>query len=59
MILEFSTYNVNINLFAVATLAAEWIPGGGIRTFTRIDPIRLITVPYYTVYCILVILLYN
>ena len=43
VVLEFATYNVNINLFAVATIAAEWIPGGGIRTYTRIDPIRLIT----------------
>ena len=43
VLLEFSTYNVNINLFAVATIAAEWLPGGGIRTYTRIDPIRLIT----------------
>ena len=24
---EFATYNVNINLFVVATIAAEWIPG--------------------------------
>jgi len=34
---------VNINLFVVATIAAEWIPGGGIRTYTRLDPVRLIT----------------
>ena len=24
---EFATYNVNINLFVVATIAAEFIPG--------------------------------
>merc|ERR1711936_1100892 len=44
VILEFATYNVNINLFVVATIAAEWIPGGGIRTYTRFDPIRLIQI---------------
>ena len=42
VILEFATYNVHVNLFAVATIAAEWIPGGGIRTYSRIDPIRLV-----------------
>ena len=25
--LEFATYNVNINLFVVATVIAEWLPG--------------------------------
>ena len=28
---EFATYNVNINLFVVVTIAAEWIPGSMIR----------------------------
>ena len=43
VILEFASYNVNINLFIVATVAAEWLPGGGIRTYSRLDPVRLIT----------------
>ena len=41
--LEFATYNVNINVFVVATIVAEFIPGGGIRPYTRIDPIRELT----------------
>ena len=43
VLLEFSTYNPNVNLFAVCTIAAEWIPGGGIIPYYRVDPIRLIT----------------
>ena len=43
VILEFASYNVNVNLFVVASIAAEWLPGGGIRPWSRIDPIRLIT----------------
>ena len=34
---------MNINLFAVATVTAEWLPGGGVKPSARIDPIRLIS----------------
>lgn len=40
--LEFAVYNANINLFGVATLIAEFIPGGGIKPFYRIDPVNLL-----------------
>ena len=40
--LEFAVYNANINLFGVATLVAEFIPGGGIKPFFRIDPVNLL-----------------
>ena len=39
---EFAVYNANINLFGVATLVAEFIPGGGIKPFHRIDPVNLL-----------------
>ena len=39
---EFAVYNANINLFGVATLIAEFIPGGGIKPFYRIDPVNLL-----------------
>ncbi|XP_023332927.1 uncharacterized protein LOC111704811 [Eurytemora carolleeae] len=44
VLLEFGTYNVNLNLFSVVTIAGEWLPGGGVSPYWRIDPIRLITV---------------
>ena len=40
--LEFAVYNANVNLFGVATLVAEFIPGGGIKPFYRIDPVNLL-----------------
>ena len=43
VMMEFATYNPNINLFIVVTVTAEFIPGGGIRPHWRMDPIRLIT----------------
>ena len=35
VLLEFSIYNVNVNLFAVGTVIAEFIPGGGIHSYCR------------------------
>ena len=40
--LEFAVYNANVNLFGIATIIAEFIPGGGIIPFWRIDPITLL-----------------
>jgi polycystin 1L2 len=40
--LEFSVYNANVNLFGIATILAEFIPGGGIRPYWRFDPVRLL-----------------
>ena len=40
--LEFSVYNANVNLFGIATVVAEFIPGGGIMPFWRFDPVRLL-----------------
>ena len=42
VILEFSVYNPNINLFAVCTITAEFNEGGGIMPKWRVDPISLI-----------------
>ena len=41
--LEFSVYNANVNLFCIATLIAEFIPGGGIMPYWRFEPVRLLT----------------
>ena len=40
--LEFSIYNANVNLFGIVTIIAEFIPGGGILPFWRIEPVRLL-----------------
>ncbi|CAG0904235.1 unnamed protein product, partial [Cyprideis torosa] len=40
--LEFCTYNVNVNLFGIAQISAEFVPGGGIHPSWRFDVIRLI-----------------
>ena len=40
--LEFSVYNANTNLFGIATIVAEFIPGGGILPYWRFDPVRLL-----------------
>ena len=40
--LEFSVYNANVNLFGIATIVAEFIPGGGIMPYWRFDPVRLL-----------------
>ncbi|CAG0904504.1 unnamed protein product [Cyprideis torosa] len=40
--LEFYTYNVNVNLFGIAQISAEFVPGGGIHPSWRFDVIRLI-----------------
>ena len=42
LFLEFSVYNANVNLFGIATIVAEFIPGGGIMPFWRFDPVRLL-----------------
>ncbi|CAL1301078.1 unnamed protein product [Larinioides sclopetarius] len=39
---EFGTYNAQVNLFVVATIVAEFLPGGGIIPYYHIDPIRLL-----------------
>ena len=39
---EFAVYNANINLFGIATFIAEFIPGGGVKPYFRIDPINLL-----------------
>ena len=39
---EFSTYNPQVNLFAICTIVAEFIPGGGIKPYWRIEPVRLL-----------------
>ena len=40
--LEFSVYNANVNLFAICTIVAEFIPGGGIIPYWRFDIVRLL-----------------
>ena len=42
VILEFSVYNANVNLFSINTVMAEFLDGGGIVPKWRFDPIRLI-----------------
>ncbi|XP_063886174.1 polycystin-1-like protein 2 isoform X1 [Scylla paramamosain] len=37
VMLEFSVYNANVNLFGIATIMAEFHPGGGIRPYWRFD----------------------
>ncbi|GFU55993.1 polycystin-2 [Trichonephila clavipes] len=39
---EFGTYNAQVNLFVVATIVAEFLPGGGVIPYYHIDPIRLL-----------------
>ena len=40
--LEFSVYNPQVNLFGICTFIAEFIPGGGIIPYWRIEPVRLL-----------------
>ncbi|GIY05826.1 polycystic kidney disease protein 1-like 2 [Caerostris extrusa] len=40
--IEFGTYNAQVNLFVVATIVAEFLPGGGVVPYYHIDPIRLL-----------------
>ncbi|XP_064112518.1 uncharacterized protein LOC135219572 isoform X1 [Macrobrachium nipponense] len=42
VILEFSVYNANVNLFATASVMAEFNEGGGIIPKWRFEPVRLI-----------------
>ncbi|ROT60921.1 Polycystic kidney disease protein 1-like 2 [Penaeus vannamei] len=42
VMLEFSTFNANINLFATASVIAEFNEGGGIVPKWRFEPIRLL-----------------
>ncbi|MCL4129991.1 UNVERIFIED_CONTAM: hypothetical protein GTU68_050411 [Idotea baltica] len=42
VILEFSVYNANVNLFATCTILAEFNEGGGIIPKWRFEPLRLI-----------------
>ncbi|XP_047740971.1 uncharacterized protein LOC108680604 [Hyalella azteca] len=42
VLIEFSTYNAGTNLFGVATLIADFIPGGGIFPTYRVDGVRLL-----------------
>ncbi|XP_069998872.1 polycystin-1-like protein 2 [Penaeus vannamei] len=42
VMLEFSVYNANVNLFGIGTVMAEFLPGGGIRPYWRFDSTRLI-----------------
>ena len=42
VILEFSVYNANVNLFSINTVMAEFLEGGGIIRKWKFDPIRLI-----------------
>ncbi|XP_054719265.1 polycystic kidney disease 2-like 2 protein [Uloborus diversus] len=38
---EFSVYNAQVNLFGVMTIVAEFLPGGGVVPFYRLEVIRL------------------
>ena len=42
VIIEFSIYNPNINLFIVAEIVAEFLPSGSIIMSSRFDPINLL-----------------
>ncbi|MCL4130642.1 UNVERIFIED_CONTAM: hypothetical protein GTU68_050043, partial [Idotea baltica] len=42
LILEFSVYNSNVNLFTICTVSAEFNEGGGIIPKWRFEPIKLI-----------------
>ena len=35
-------YNANVNLFGIATIVAEFLPGGGVLPYWRVDPVSLI-----------------
>ncbi|KAG1657693.1 Polycystic kidney disease protein 1-like 2 [Nymphon striatum] len=41
VIVDFSVYNAQVNLFVCATILAEYQPGGGIIPYYRFDVIRL------------------
>ncbi|XP_069953284.1 polycystin-1-like protein 2 isoform X2 [Cherax quadricarinatus] len=43
VMLEFSTYNVNVNLFTICRIVAEFNEGGGVYTSWRFDPIQLLS----------------
>ena len=40
--LEFSVYNPQVNLFGISTIAAEFLPGGGIKPYYRFEIVRLL-----------------
>ncbi|KAK7074845.1 hypothetical protein SK128_015085, partial [Halocaridina rubra] len=42
VIIEFSTYNAAVNLFGMATIMSEYMPGGGITPSFRFEGIRLL-----------------
>jgi len=42
--LEFSVYNAQVNLFAICTFAAEFLPGGGIIPYWCGKFFRFITI---------------
>ena len=48
VILEFSVYNANINLFSTCVISAEFNEGGGILPKWRFEPLRLIKSTDYT-----------
>ena len=43
VIIEFSIYNVNVNLFSTCMISAEFNDGGGVISKWRFDPVRLIS----------------
>ena len=49
--IEFSVYNPNINMFAVAEIIVEFLPSGTILTSSRFDPISLFN--FYTGFAML------
>jgi hypothetical protein len=42
VMIEFSIYNPNINLFIVVEIMAEFLPSGAVLTSSRFDPINLL-----------------
>ncbi|GAB6020442.1 polycystic kidney disease 1-like 2 [Chamberlinius hualienensis] len=54
VIVEFSVFNAQVNLFGVCTMTAEFVPGGGIFTSSRFDAIRLLE--YHTGFGLVIML---
>nr|XP_045585124.1 polycystic kidney disease protein 1-like 2 [Procambarus clarkii] len=45
VLVEFSIYNANVNLFSTCSIVAEFIEGGGVTPSWRFEPVQLIQNP--------------
>lgn len=61
VLIEFSTYNPQINLFGLTLIMAEIAPGGGITPMYRFEGIRLLqyqTSGFFVIFCQVVFILF-